>query len=357
MVMKRLALGVISVVMALSASFASWPLNASAAEPQEGFNIITSPLPIKLNTTPGRTVTADLRMKNQGAKPETIKVGLMKFGANGTTGQPDLQDLTPKDTYANWVSFSPGTFVAQPNVWNTIQMTIKVPNDASLGYYLAVTFSRASQAGQKDATNLKGAVATLVLLNVDSPNAKRALEIEDFTTSKGLYEYLPTTFTVKVKNTGNLYLPPTGNIYIQRGDKAIGTVAFNSAGGSVLPDSSRVFKVDWADGFPVFKDRLVDGKPVPGKNAEPKKDLKWDFTQISKFRIGKYTAKLLVVYEDGQRDIPIQSSVSFWVIPWKIILVLLVIVSLIGFGIWVAFRSVVRKAKHTVGKKRDGKKL
>ncbi|MGB3073255.1 MAG: hypothetical protein WBB68_03290, partial [Candidatus Moraniibacteriota bacterium] len=36
-------------------------------------------------------------------------------------------------------------------------------------------------------------------------------------------------------------------------------------------------------------------------------------------RFGKYTAKMLLVYDDGTRDIPIEGVVSFWVMPWRLI--------------------------------------
>lgn len=328
---------------------------AAVAPPKEGFNIITSPLPIKLSTSPGKTVETELRMKNQNSQPEVIKVGLMKFGATGETGQPNLFDITPKDTYASWVHFSPETFVAEPGVWKTVKVTINVPSDAELGYYLAVTFSRANQSKEKNASAYKGSVATLILLDVNSANAKRELQLVSFKSSHGLYEYLPATFNIKLHNKGNIYLSPVGNIFINRGGKAVDTLNFNDAGGSVLPKSNRVFVVKWTQGFPVFKDRLVNGKPVPTSHGLAQ-DLKWDIKDISKFRIGRYSAKLLVVYDNGKQDVPMESTLNFWVIPWKIILIVLAIVSLLGYGLYSITRSAVKKTKGGVGKIRRGKR-
>ena len=346
-----------SVAM-LMAAIIFIPVLASAATPAnpDGFNILTSPLPIKLTTDPGRTVTADLRMKNLGTKPETIKVGLMKFGATGELGQPNIADITAKDEYGKWVSFSPSQFVAQPNVWNTVKMTINVPSDAALGYYMAVTFSRASQINVK-AANFKGAVATLVLLDVKSGNAQRKLELVDFSVDHGVYEYLPVNFNIRVKNSGNIHLSPVGNIYIEHRGKPVTNVTFNEAGGSVLPKSNRQFKVRWTSGFPVYKDKLVNGKPVPGKNAEPQQELKWNLGDASKFRFGKYTAKLLVVYDNGKQDVPVESVVSFWVLPWKLMLIALLILLLVVFGLWSSGRSLLGSAKRGASKvRKHGKK-
>lgn len=326
---------------------------ASAAE---GFNVITSPLPIKITAQPGQTVESELRIKNQGTQPEGIKVGLMKFAATGETGQPDLFDLTPKDTYASWVHFTPSNFVAQPNVWNSIKMTITIPADAGLGYYLAITYSPSNQPGAAHVTNLKGSAATLVLLDVKVPYEKRALNLVDFSTDHKLYEYLPANFSITLHNSGNIYLPPAGNIFILRGDKTIETIDFNDAGGSVLPQSNRVFKLPWNTGFPHYVERLVNGKPVNDSKGQPKQNLKWDFTQVNKLRFGKYSARLLIAYDDGTRDVPLESTLSFWVIPWKIIIGLLLLVAVVGYGVFALVRSVVRKARNGTGKLRRGQK-
>ena len=319
---------------------------------KEGFNIITSPLPLKLTTAPGRTVTAQLRMKNQGTQPEGIKMGLMKFGATGESGTPDLFNLTPNDTYASWVHFSPSQFVAQPNVWETVTMTINVPKDAALGYYLAATFSRAAQPGETGATNLNGSVATLVLLNVESGNEKRVLSIASFSADHQLYEYLPANFKVRLHNSGNIYIAPAGNIFISRGNKTVDTLDFNDAGGSVLPSANRVFTVPWSNGFPVYKEVLVNSKPVNDRHGQPKLYLKWDLGQAGKFRFGHYTAKLLAVYNDGSQDVPLQSSVSFWVLPWKIMLLIIVILLALGYGLWTLGRKLFYGARTSAGRYR-----
>jgi len=325
---------------------------AASSIDKEGFNIITSPLPLKLTTAPGRTVTIQLRMKNQGNQPEGIKVGLMKFGATGESGTPDLFNLTANDTYASWVHFSPSQFVAQPNVWDTITMTINVPKDAALGYYLAVTFSRAAQPGETGATNLNGSVATLVLLNVDTGHEKRALQIVSFSADHQLYEYLPANFKIRLHNGGDIYIAPAGNIFIARGNKTIDTIDFNDAGGSVLPNANRVFTVPWKNGFPVYQETLIHNKPQPDRHGQPKLHLKWDLGQASKLRIGHYTAKLLVVYNDGNQDVPLQASVSFWVLPWKLMLLALLILVALGFGVWTVGRSLMQGARSGVSRYR-----
>jgi hypothetical protein len=335
----------IGLILAITAFSGAKALAAAPATQQPGFNIITSPLPIKLTASPGQTVSTELRLKNQADQPEGIKVSLMKFGASGSDGTPDLYNLSPTDTYGSWVHFSPSTFVAQPNVWISVNMTINIPKSAALGYYLAVTFSPTSAGEGTGVTNLNGEVATLVLLNVQVPNEKSSVKLVSFQADHGLYEYLPVNFSIKIHNSGNIYTAPVGNIFIQKGGKTIDTLDVNDAAGSVLPGTNRVFTVPWSDGFPVFTEKLVNDKPVEGSNGIPEESLKWDFSQASKFRFGKYTANLLIVYDNGHNDVPQELSVNFWVFPWKLMLILLAVVILIGFGIFSFIRSIIRRAR------------
>lgn len=345
-----LVLGLLVLFVLSAVLFSGKSLAAPKIGP--GFNVITSPLPIKINAKPGQTVTQQLRIKNQGDQPEGIKVGLMKFGAAGINGTPDLYALTSKDSFGSWVSFNPEVFVAQPGVWNNIEMTIKIPPTAGLGYYLAVTFSSTSITDNKGATNLNGEVASLILLNVEVPNETPKINLLSFTSDHGLYEYLPVNFNIRVHNSGNIYIAPVGNIFIQKGSKTIDTVDVNIAGGSVLPNTNRLFKVSWNNGFPSFKERLVNGKPVRGSDGNPEENLKWDFTQASKFRFGKYTATLLLVYNNGQSDIPIQAQVSFWVLPWKLMIVGFIVLAVVIFGIYSFVRSIISKRRGNGGSTR-----
>jgi hypothetical protein len=123
-------------------------------------------------------------------------------------------------------------------------------------------------------------------------------------------------------------------------------------GASILPGSNRLLSESWTDGFPVFTERLVNDKPIYGSHDLPEENLKWDFSHISSFRFGKYTAKLLVVYDNGTNDVPMESTLSFWVIPWKLMSLAFVLLVLIGFGVWTLTRSFLRKAKRGVGKVR-----
>jgi hypothetical protein len=297
--------------------------SALAQTPDPGLRLVTSPLPISLVTEPGKTITTELKVKNGGTRPETLKIDLMKFKAYEESGKPQLLEPEPGDDFLTWVSFSESSFTLAPDEWKTITATFVVPETASFGYYYAFIFSRAEDTQPLDSqqTVVVGGTAVLVLLEARVPDAKREIAVAEFSVAKRFYEFLPATFSIRLKNTGNVHIAPRGNIFIDRGsthDFAI--LEVNSEKGNILPGSSRVFDASWTDGFPVYTEKIQDGKTVLDEQGNPTYELAWDWNDASKLRFGKYQAKLLLIYDDGSRDVPIEGEVSFWVVPWRLVL-------------------------------------
>jgi hypothetical protein len=192
-----------------------------------------------------------------------------------------------------------------------------------------------------------GAVATFILLNAEAQGAKREAQITSFTADRKSYEFLPASFTVKVKSTGNVHIAPHGNIFITKGSKQIGSIEVNSAGGNILPGSSRYFSSSWSDGFPVYQFKTgSDGRPIADKQGQTEKSLHWDFSRANRLRFGHYTAHIVMIYDNGQRDVPMEASVSFWVIPWRLIGLLALIIILPIF-LYIRFRMERVKRKKT----------
>ena len=304
-----------------------------------GLHLVTSPIPINTVVEPGQTVTADLKVKNGGTQNETLKVTLMKFKAYETTGLPQLMDPEPGDDFLNWVTLSEPTFTLAPEEWKTVTATFTVPKSAAFGYYYAFMFSRAGSpdgavAPGNGQTSIVGGTAVLVLLEARVPEAKRSLDVTEFSVDKQIYEFLPAHFTVKLKNSGNVHVAPRGNIFIEQGDTHnIAVLDVNAPKGNILPNSSRDFTSEWNDGFPVYAPKVADTTVVHDERGNVVTTLNWDWKDASKFRFGKYTAKMTLIYDDGVRDVPVEGEVSFWVIPWRLILGALVVAIFILAGL------------------------
>ncbi len=335
---RRFWLAALAVVMVWGMGL---PQAAVAADVPTQLQLTSSPLPVDLEVPPGHSVSTDLRVKQSSTDTAKLKVSLMKFGAYGDTGQPEIMDREPGDDYFDWVKFDKTTFDAPRDVWQTVKMTINVPKTAAFGYYYAVVFSRVGDDVKRgNRTNsISGQTASLVLLDAVSPNAKRILQVESFTVAHRVYEFLPAEFDAKLANKGNVHAVPHGDVFVSKGGKTVAVLPINGGFGNVLPNSKRIFSIDWDTGFPVYqKTNKMD------KKGNPVMKLNWDWSKANTFRMGYYKAHLLAVYDDGKRDVPMEAEVNFWVLPWRILAVILLILLAIGVLVYTSVRRTVGEA-------------
>jgi len=314
----------------------------------QGTDITTSPVSADLNGKPGHSVTTTLQVQNNAGTPVPISIQLETFRAYGTTGQAQILPFPATDDSQHWVHFSKTSFMAPPGTWVPVQMTIDLPSSASLGYYYAVLFKPQVKVDSTSNRNIiEAGNAILVLVDATSGAARPRVELNSFTADKKLYEYLPANFSVSIQNNGNIFLPPRGDIYISRTAQfthTINTIDINPDLGNVLPGSSRVFQTKWANGFPVFIPKTIDGQRVSDKNGKQIYQLQWNLSKSDTFRFGKYYARLVLVYNNGVRDIPIQATLSFWVIPWKLLGIIVGILILTTIGLFVSGRKFAVRA-------------
>lgn len=324
--------------------FFSFPVSVFAQS--SDFRLVTSPALINMRAVPGSEVSANIKIKNDGPEPERLRVSVMKFDAHGTSGAPRIMDPEPGDESVSWVSFPENEFDLTPGQWKTVPMTVSLPESAAFGYYYAIVFSRAEDGPDPapGETGLSGGAAILVLLEAEIPNARRQAEVVSFGSDRFVYEFLPVDFFVHIENTGSVHLAPRGNIFVGRvGADETAILEVNVDRGNILPGSSREFRSSWVEGFPVYDSLVEDGAVVRDMSGDVVTRLSWDSWDLSRIRIGKYRAKLLLVYDDGLRDVPIERVVEFWVIPWRILAIAVVMSILLLAGLKSLFGSVVRK--------------
>jgi hypothetical protein len=336
--LKQCALGFVGVLAACAGMVALG--QPAHAETTGEFSLQVSPSPFVSTLKPGERTTLELKIRNTGIKTENLRIAPRTFTFDDKTQQLQIDD-TKRPEVADWVTFSAPTFTIRTGETFTQRITIAPPKDAGFSYSFALVISRTATQEQSSGTTLKGSVAVFSLFNVDRPGAKRQLEIANFSTKQPVYEYLPARLDVSLRNTGNTIVQPAGNVFIQRGsdDKTpLDTLPVNKNSGYILPGSTRTLEVQWENGFQVEK-------TVTNVDGSTKNELTWNWSNLSNLRFGKYTAKLVAIYNDGQRDIPIMGEVSFWVIPWKMLLIVLVVILLLGFGIWSFVSKIVRLGK------------
>lgn len=317
---------------------------APAHAQSDSMKLTLSPIFITLTADPGSSSSGQISVRNDGTETENLNVGVKKFTASTDGESPLIIDPGKEDEFISWIRFNRTSLRIPPGRSQTVSFTITPPKEASLGYYYLVAFSRVSlQGAEKNSVSLSGVPAVPVLLEVRSPNAQRELSITKFKTSQWMYEYLPTTFELTIENKGNVHVSPVGDIFIDQGrKKTIASMPINPGRGNVLPGTKRTFFVVWEDGFPLKQKTTKNGALMRNKDGSFVTKAVWDFSNVDAFRIGRYTAHVIVLYDNGQRDVPIESQTTFWVLPWKIMLGGLALLVLVGLGVRSLIVSITR---------------
>jgi len=339
---RQLVAATFAFIVILGGSTFILPRTAAAASGE--FSLQVSPSPLVLTVKPGQTSVNELKIRNAGSQAEKLTIAPRSFTIDNASGQVKFDDDKIPPEIGNWISFGEKNFTVQPGETYSQKVTIAVPQAAGFSYSFGLVITRQdAPPSVNGGQSIKPTVAIFALINVDKPGATKTLALEDFTTDKQIYEYLPTTINIKLKNTGNTIVQPTGNVFIQRGEndtKPIDTLSVNPTEGYILPGSIRTLSVNWDDGFQVLHNTTDDS----GKTSQ---SLAWNWNNLGNIRMGYYTAKLVAIYNDGQRDVPIVSEVGFWVIPWKLLLGALLVVGLIGFGVWSLLSKIFGASKRS----------
>lgn len=295
------------------------PGGATTGAGSAGQGLEISPPVVELSADPGQTVTATIRVRNVTSGDLIAKGQADDFGA-GTdeSGQPKLlldEEGAGRYTLRHWVSGVPDLRLA-PQELKTSTIKITVPANAEPGgHFGVIRFTAVPPDLQGTGVALSASVGSLVLLKV-SGAVKDDLSLLEFSTwqkerKHGFFEHGPVDFLVRVKNTGTVHEKPQGTIEVTNTFGAkVASVAVNEKGGNVLPDSIRRFEQ----------------------------------SLTNKRLFGLYTAKLSMTYAGDKK---LEASMKFWVIPWKLILLLLAGVAAL---VWVLRLSIRRYNAHIIAK-------
>jgi hypothetical protein len=338
-----LFLSIVVLLLIPSLAFAQTP-------PEKNFDVTVSPTFIELSTKPGSAVTQSVRLRNNTNNEIKVKPQVRLMGGN-EQGELTIKDT--KEAYLNWLTVSQDEVTLKPREWSTVNFTIDVPEDAAFGYYWAITFtSEDKRTNPETGATLTASLAVPVLLSVEKAGAKVEGKFLDFKTDKFYYEYPPVTFTTQFQNNGNVHIRPQGNIFIKDFlGRTVGTLTVNESQGAILPSLNRTYESAWNDGFITYEPKMKDGIAVTNKNGDPEREIKIHYQKLLDLRIGKYTATALMLVSGPDRDYTYEKSISFFVFPWKVILVIIAIVIFVGIGLYTTSRSVFRKVKGALRRK------
>lgn len=298
---------------------------------QGGQGLEISPPLLDLKGDPGQTIKSEIKIRNVTKETLVVKAQFEDFVASGEEGQPKIL-LNPEEkspySIKDWLGATP-TITLAPEQRETIPVTITIPQDASPGgHYGVVRFTGTPPELEGTGVSLSASVGTLILVNVSGDVTESAKIIELFTSKNGkrasLFEYGPVNFTLRIENNGNIHLKPKGTMQVTNVfGKTVYLGQINQDGRNVLPGSIR----------------------------------KFEQTMGNKFLFGPHTLKADVVY--GSNNQIISDSVTFWVIPYKLIIGTILIVFLIVFAFRRYNRFIINRASknHNVTPTKPKKKF
>lgn len=307
-------------VTIFAVAFVAVPLSVvhgQAGTAQLGQGLEISPPLIEFNTDPGQTVTANIKLRNITDSTLVARARIDDFVAQGEEGLPKLlldekAGETSPYSFKSWVNTIPPQTIA-PKQQVTIPVTFVVPKDAGPGgHYGVVRFTAAAPEVEDTGVSLSASIGSLVLINV-SGNVTTSAKIEEFFVSQNnkqssFFEQGPLNFVERISNTGNVHIKPTGEVKVKNTlGRNIATLQVNEKNGNVLPASIRRFEQ----------------------------------TLSNKFLFGRYTAEANLFYGDNQT---LNQTISFWVIPYKLIALIIGLIVLAVFLVRRYNSHIVKKA-------------
>lgn len=303
--------------------FSSMSVSAETSSANSAQGIEVSPASVELNASPGKTYNVTLHIRNVTSSSMVYTSAVQDFDSSGETGSPHItinDKLPATASVRTWVGMIP-KFTIGAQQQQIVNAQITVPDNAEPGgHYGVLTFSGTAPQLDSTGVGLSASVGVLMLMRVDGAITEKADLASFYTANRDgkqsfFFESSPISFVTRIKNTGNIHIKPSMNIEVRdMFGGVVKTIKANESSANVLPDSIRRF--------------------------DSKMDKPWMF--------GMYTANMSAGY--GTNGQAITNSITFWVVPYKIVLAGLFVLSTIIYifsRLLKAYnKRIIQKAKH-----------
>ncbi len=300
--MKKIAF-ILSVILGLSVTHT---LNA----------LTISPAKVDIKADPGQTIIGEVELFNEQNEVKTFYASYENFESRGDSGAPYF--VGAEDGLATWITTVPQISI-KPGERKIIQYTVTIPENTKPGGYFAAIFfgtqPRQSTAGGE--VSIGGKIGVLLLLRV-SGQVDETAGLSSFTTKNEnrFFTRLPIQFEYSFNNAGGDRAVPRGLVKIKNSLRfTTEEINANVRLGSVLPSSTRRFDIMWGE------------QQSEQSNVDPG-FFKIAWLQLKNFSFGWYTAELELTW--GESNQTAQASYNFFVIPWQMLTILIVILGSCG---------------------------
>jgi hypothetical protein len=301
-----ITLGVVLGLLPVAPVFAATAPTANNNSAGQALEI--SPPVLTLNADPGQVIKTQISLRDVSTSALIVKGQANDFIAAGEDGTPKIlldSNETSPFSLKDWVAPLP-QLLMKPREIRNLPVTFTVPANASPGgHYGVIRFTATPPDLSSSGVSLSASLGSLVLITVSGKTTSN-LSVATFGPqksgkAKSLFESTPITFVTRLRNSGNVQEQPVGRIIIKdMFGKTVAGLNVNLPPRFVLPDSIRRFESP------------LDATVIGNKHL-----------------FGHYKASLTVNYGPEGKSV-VTSSVSFWVIPYRLIGAIIVIL-IVGF--------------------------
>jgi len=313
------------------------------ASPAQAITLI--PPTLEFNLDPGKPYATVVKLFNEEERTLTLNAAVKNFGPQGETGLPAYELNEPVQGFSSWIQLPDGDLTIEPGERIEVPVSVNPPDNAEPGgHYAAVFFTEKPKTDDKAQVGIGKGIGILLLAKVSGEVVEQG-GILEFSTLKETYANLPVEFLIRFQNTGNVHLRPTGTVTItSMFGKVIDTIQINQTKGATLPDSIRKYDGVW---------QKQGGKTFGSGFFNAYRN------EMSNFAFGKYTANLTMA-ATGLTTVQDMKSVTFWVIPWHVIIVdgiavIIIIILIVLLIRWYNRWLINRVLKAQENKKADKK--
>ncbi len=286
--------------------------------------LTVSPARIEISGNPGQTLRGEINIYNEQPEVKTFYTSYENFQSSDDSGAPKF--VGSENGLATWIK-TEESLVVNSQEKKVLPFTITIPSDAEPGGYFAAVFlgSQPPTNAEGGTVSIGGKIGILVLLRVNG-DIKEGAGLTEFSTQnkKRFFSNLPISLIYKVNNSGGDRIVPIGDIKIKNTIRLnSATINLNEGKGSVLPGSVRKFETVWGEKI---------------KDEKEKTFFESAMFQIKNFHLGVYTAKINMTWGEGKSNVN-SDSFTFFIIPWQLLTIVLILVLCIGFFGIIALRK------------------
>lgn len=269
-------------------------LSLTASSVRAEVSLVVSPPSFELPVEIGEVIQKSIKVTNNGDLPLALTIGISDFIVQDDLGTPIMVDPSVSGKYlaSTWFTLEKSELLLAPSESQQLTVLIEVPPDALSGGHYAIVYFSPKDLDQPNSTgpSIQSKIGSLFNLTVAGDINYDAM-IKDFSVKQKFSEFGPIEFSATIENQSDAHIRPATSIAIH----------------DMLGRNLDTLALEEVNIFP-FTSRTLTGV--------------WD--QI--WGLGRYTATLTAAYGPG---LTATRTLYFWIIPWKLIAAILVIVAVL----------------------------